>query len=505
MTLDRPSRRQFLAGASALAVAGLTSTEALACRRHRACYCPGPNFLPPPPMLHVRQNVAALAEWQLASLRRGVAFMKQLPPTDPRSWRFQANIHGTTEATTNPLFNQCEHNSLLFLAWHRGYLYYFERILRWASGDPALALPYWDWTAARALPAPFRTPADPGNPLYDGTRHINDGSPLPVEVVVDNLNTALNFVPFVQGDHLGFSHSLENSPHGDVHDLINGNMGAVNTAANDPIFWLHHCNIDRVWDRWLSLGGGRADPQDPGWRGKTYSFSDESGRVVTHTVRELLDFARFAYRYDNVPNPPAAATPGEQPPVRIGDAPKLIRAASTLKEDQPQAADGKPLGFKPETVKLNLAERHAAALKSAAEGARPASSGRIVLQIEGLSAAESPDFVYAVYLNLPEDETSAEKVKLHYVETISFFGRTAADRQAHDHGEKRSTQAFDVTPVVARLREVGRWKPDALSVTLRPLTAVAPKGEEEQVRKRAAQSAERAKATYKSIHLLVAP
>jgi hypothetical protein len=32
------------------------------------------------------------------------------------------------------------------------------------------------------------------------------------------------------------------------------------TAAQDPIFWLHHANIDRLWERWLQLGGGRANP-----------------------------------------------------------------------------------------------------------------------------------------------------------------------------------------------------------------------------------------------------
>ena len=116
-------------------------------------------------------------------------------------------------------------------------------------------------------------------------------------------------------------------------------MGAVNTAANDPIFWLHHCNIDRIWNRWLNRGEGRADPRDSGWLGKTYSFADDTGQVVTHTIRELLDMARFAYYYDNVPNPSAEGVPGGRPPERVGEASKPIRAASTLKDDQPQAAE----------------------------------------------------------------------------------------------------------------------------------------------------------------------
>jgi Common central domain of tyrosinase/Polyphenol oxidase middle domain len=233
--------------------------------------------------------------------------MKALPASDPRSWRFQANIHGTLDPASNPLFNQCEHGTLLFLAWHRGYLYYFERILRWAAGDPELTLPYWDWTTAPALPDPYRTPASPSNPLYDATRMINDGSALPPDVVVDDLNTALNFVPFPPNGSIGFSPSLEGSPHGAVHVLVGGNMGSVPTAANDPIFWLHHGNMDRIWDRWLNLGGGRLNPSDAAFLDTPYSFADETGGTVTVKVRDIISSLQLGYRYDDVPNPPNAA------------------------------------------------------------------------------------------------------------------------------------------------------------------------------------------------------
>jgi Common central domain of tyrosinase len=63
---------------------------------------------------------------RLVSLKRGIVAMKALPDSDPRSWHFQANIHGTIDPVTNPLFNQCEHHTLQCLAWHRGYLYTFR-------------------------------------------------------------------------------------------------------------------------------------------------------------------------------------------------------------------------------------------------------------------------------------------------------------------------------------------------------------------------------------------
>ena len=92
--------------------------------------------------------------------------------TDPTSYRFQANIHGTEDTATNSQemqsWDQCEHGSFYFFAWHRMYPYFFHRILRAAAQDPNLVLPYWNWgnSAQRSLPLPFRQPADASNPLY---------------------------------------------------------------------------------------------------------------------------------------------------------------------------------------------------------------------------------------------------------------------------------------------------------------------------------------------------
>src|SRR5262249_22304501 len=68
------------------------------------------------------------------------------------------------------VFNQCPHGNWLFLPWHRAYLHYFERILRWAAHDPALTPPYRNYSAPRQpeLPPAFRAAKADGqpNPLY---------------------------------------------------------------------------------------------------------------------------------------------------------------------------------------------------------------------------------------------------------------------------------------------------------------------------------------------------
>ncbi len=434
--------------------------------------------------------------------------MKALPDSDPLSWRFQANIHGTLDPVTSPLFNNCQHGKLLFLAWHRGYLYYFERILRQASGDPNLTLPYWGWTTAPALPEPYRLPASPSNSLYEGSRNINDGSALPPHVVVDDLNTALAQIPFPPSGFVGFSRSLEGSPHGAVHVLIGGLMGSVPTAANDPIFWLHHGNIDRVWNRWLNLNAGRVNPSDAAYLDTPYSFADEHGNTVTRTVRELSNSEQLGYAYDDVPNPPAAPSPAARSHVMSAVmGPQSLRAASTHEGDAPPA-ERKSLGFKPETVKLPLAPQHGAAFKAKAAAASPDKPGAILLQIEGLSVAEVPNFTYAVYLNLPEEEVDPARVKSHYVGSLNFFGKDSdhAGQPHHDHADgKALVDTFDVTAVVARLQKANRWNPDAVSVTLRPLTPIPPKGGEEKLRQRSEASAEKAKISYQRINLLVTP
>ena len=80
------------------------------------------------------------------------------------------------------------HGSWWFLAWHRAYLYFHERILGALIGDPTFALPYWDWDSCTDDPKDMtgrnRFPGEvygfptsdstaaAANPLYDTTRAV---------------------------------------------------------------------------------------------------------------------------------------------------------------------------------------------------------------------------------------------------------------------------------------------------------------------------------------------
>ena len=496
MTRNGNSRRSFLgilgAGSAWL---GASTVEACCFGRHKHRYCqpvcpqpwvpPTPPQPPTPPDVtptsFVRQDISQLGS-QLESLRIGVERMKSLPPTDPRSWAFQANMHGTEGPVTSPLFNQCQHESALFFAWHRGYLYYFERILRWASGDPSLTLPYWDWSNQSALPEPYRLPADSSNPLYQEGRLLNDGSPLNKAIVVDALSTALDNPDFSNPDQTGFTWSLEASPHGAVHIAIGGLMAHVPTAANDPIFWLHHCNIDRLWDFWLNLGDGRANLADPTYLNTTFSYADEAGATVTHRVRDIQESRTLGYRYSSVPNPRPNAFAAASAAVAMAAMPAMGHFPMMAAPGEP--AEPKPLGLKTETITVNSAPPPVRAMATPGMGGVQAAPARTVVTVRDIEFDKLPELSYGVYVNVPEGVEPSDATADHLVGVINFFGKDTG-HDAGGHGgvmagmgrAKRFSQAFDATRVVARLKTKGLYDDRApVRVSLRPLVSNPPAG-----------------------------
>jgi len=109
--------------------------------------------------------------------------------------------------------------------------------------------------------------------------------------------------------------ALETTPHDTVHVDIGGWMGSINLSARDPIFYLHHANIDRLWKRWLALGGGRQDPvSDQVWMNTMFTFFDENGQQVQLSGKDILDtVGQLNYCYDDEPGcimpPPAQKIP----------------------------------------------------------------------------------------------------------------------------------------------------------------------------------------------------
>ncbi|HEX5145228.1 MAG TPA: tyrosinase family protein [Mycobacterium sp.] len=255
---------------------------------------------------------------------RAVAAMQSLPATQVNSWLWAANTHGTPPGTpASPWWNQCAHGSHFFLPWHRGYLRWFEKIVSAHLGDDNWALPYWDYSDpanpnATQIPPEFTVPtrtvdgASVPNPLFlDATDR--PGQPVAEDV---DIVSALSETLFVDDPTQGFggvtgpepTHGmLEQLPHDFVHVDIGGDTGLMRTpslAARDPIFWLHHSNIDRLWEIWRGLSGSLELTAEDGipagviteWNSADFTFGGPNA-IDRYSIDQLLDMSDTALNY----------------------------------------------------------------------------------------------------------------------------------------------------------------------------------------------------------------
>ena len=389
-------------------------------------------------LCRVRPNIASLTPAQLAALKTGVQTMMGRSASDPTSWSYQAAMHYTFTTPTLPLWNGCQHGTIQFLGWHRLFLYYFERILRKASGSPSLMLPFWNWTASRAMPAPF-IDSTPGNPLFTTHRGsgINGGALLPTSAVA--ITTPMADIPFND-----FTSDLEGTPHGAVHVACGGWMGSVPTAAQDPIFWLHHCNIDRLWEVWIAKAGGRANPTAASWRNQTFSFFDETGTERTVPVSKGLDTCKgLGYKYP--------------PPLKLFPLPWLLIAQlSEIRAAEIQVPAGAPsaraeLGGRAAELKLPL----------------PAGS-HVYLAFDDISVDE-PEGYYEIYLNPPAGKAPAPEDP-SYAGNLVLFGLSDKERAVHKMTDGMAMgpprRVFDITRKLPQLRAVKGFDTAAVRIVL---------------------------------------
>ena len=258
---------------------------------------------------------------QYTSFLNAVRTMKSnTNASSPSSWEYWTDVH----------VNYCPHGIAYFLAWHRGYLYYFEQQLRTVSGDNALCVPYWYYYKYPQIPAEFTDPAT-NNPLYmprTGTNVYNALTLSPFASTVWN---------FQRGTANAFEPQIEAGPHNPVHNLIGGEMANM-TSPRDPIFYLHHANIDRLCHAW-ALPDGKGIPRtsnpynpltdSPYWAGSfTYSSTLTMPRYKTYYPGWL----NFDYADNSKPTslPPSAQTNPDSPIklVQAQVAPILTRPAA---------------------------------------------------------------------------------------------------------------------------------------------------------------------------------
>ena len=260
--------------------------------------------------LRIRKNAVDLSDDERQAFVDGVLQMKISGVYDN-----YVNTHLNTGIRCDTAFDgtlttieACAHQSPAFLPWHRQYIWEFETDLldaaRTVGGGTTVltGLPYWEWSVDnssilfpwtddflggdgdsgsnnRVTTGPFRSGEwDPvGGTTAGGTsttylqRNFQTSAGIFQDLIVTgNLASSSDIIDLVTDftapydvapwtgnqspdSGLSFRSDLE-MIHNAVHVAIQGHMVSAN-SPDDPVFFLHHGEIDRIWHRWQAIHG----------------------------------------------------------------------------------------------------------------------------------------------------------------------------------------------------------------------------------------------------------
>lgn len=398
----------------------------------------------------------------------------------------------------------CTHSSPYFTTWHRWYLYYFERICREMCKDTSFMLPYWNYASnigsSLQLPAKFMDPNarlifdDRGlgfaNPQGTGPQNVamNNGGYMPYPLI--NYGPCLTAKVMFPSDtnfaapspppnnpayyNMGLTGRLECVPHDMVHDSVGGWMGNVPAAAGDPVFFVHHCQIDRLYASWeaepgvsYNWGNSPTQPSEQTWKDRTAYFANEKGKLVQVKLGGAINTEALGYKYDNLAAPPpvpvaaVAAAPAAAPAV-------AVRLAAMRSNNFSVGSGGGTTTLAPEP--------------GLTAGAAP-SNATTTLVLAGIKLLRRPPAPLSVFINLPKG-TAPELNSPYYVGTLNLFnfdlgtGGLMAHSEDGGHGDTMAVPAaearFDVTEVLQQQRAKSLWDGGAVTVTITTIGADRP-------------------------------
>ena len=379
--------------------------------------------------MRTRKSIYALNATEIAELRLAFQKLRALPATDPRAWLAQGNVHcwycaGDMSTAADV------HTTWAFMPWHRDYLYMLEKILGQLVNNPSFALPYWDWNTPGAcpttgnhqqMPPPYtpKTVSSAANSLFDCYRQAVSTSTMSSSVVVNQTTTIMNnynTFPLFFGS-LTSSAALWPGPHGYVH-LFVGNlavgpaktdMGVLETASRDPLFWAHHANIDRLWDVWVARYGTPAYPSNFLSQNWTFWNQGSPSHLIRITAADAANrSARMHYQY---------ATPSCTPSSPI--TPMLLEEPETLE-----------VGANPQTF---TTEARPAARKFTLGGS---TGHHVVLHLEEVTVPSDESAILRIFVGRP-NATAAVMEDDHLVHELyivpSHEPGTVHGKAAHQH------------------------------------------------------------------------
>lgn len=465
----------------------------------------------------IRKNVWDLDEWapEILWYARGVAKMKARPAADPLSWRYFAAIHGYYDFLFTPeelpsqdeidrFWDQCQHATWYFLPWHRGYIHAWEQTLRaeivQLEGPADWAVPYWNYfkPGQDGLPKAFVSPNWPdgegNNPLFEtqrfGTRARVES--LSLNALKVPVFTSRDMADSFGGGETGFAHfgqfagHLESDPHNNVHGDVGrgGLMSDPGTAALDPIFWLHHANIDRLWQVWLQAPNqNHANPAEDTWRKGPASLGEREfvmpfpgSPAWIFAPEDVVDLAALDTSYDDVAAPPQPA--GVVARLRrLGASPEAIEMLGEtefLPADKETSVIGaSPTGLKLQengirtAVRLDTDSRRELVGSLEALTAIPA---KVFLNLENITGQHDPTSLM-VYVGVQDAAVPSHHPK-KFAGRITLFGVSRASLADGPHGGTGLNFALDITDILDDLYLKGELHEDQLTVALVPMDPV---------------------------------
>jgi tyrosinase len=465
------------------------------------------------------------------------------PIKDPRytylNWKNIKYISASAQIGTVPstkitdlFWDQCQHATWFFPPWHRGYLVALENILRdiitQLKGPAAWALPYWNYLGQSTeytesdIPPAFtmqELPDGTPNPLFVAERYGpnvevgNDEYQANDQCQWDTIYSEAAppakpgpgdlFGYFYGGGETGFLHAggsetgdLEMNPHNYVHGMIGGEnnkqqsglMGVPNNAGLDPVFYLHHANIDRMWSAW-NVTGGNKNPADTDWlsgpelngNSRFVMPLDAKGTPWYYTPADVVDTTSvkynggvYDYTYDDLSLTSYNTTPPAAQPINI--AARFAKLGVTMLEKtilMPINKNSELVGASKGPITLNSTETHASvklnppswksvseSFSKAAFAATPVVPDEVFLQLEGVKGGTDTNFI-SVYVN---DE---------FVKSVSLFGLLNASLKDTDHGGGGLDFKFNITNIIDNLHLSGNIDVDALNIQIKTKNALA--------------------------------
>lgn len=448
------------------------------------------------------------------------------PPTVP--------IGGQLRPPSSTQFwDQCQHQTWFFAPWHRGYLLALEAQIRAdvtrLGGPSTWALPYWDYFGDGEqynIPPAFTQQTLPGggpnpvpNPLFVTARYGPDSTgtdiyvptpeaiekhpdppfgPVTQDCMLDTIFAGDQTTPEFGGPDTtalgcfwhggGKSGDLENNPHNLVHVYVGGPntqglMGDPGLAALDPIFYLHHANIDRMWAGWNQVLGN-ANPTEGNWLNGPGACGDAvfampmpGPSTWVYTPQDVNSLSQLNYEYesyDSLPKPKPAPVQLSERLTKLGaeafaqrvnagaalNVRKKVELVGASKESMPVQGSGVRT-----TVTLDPAARSkvAASLAAPSETAPP---DRVFLNLENVRGTQNAS-VLSVFINLPLGADPKDHPEL-LAGSVGLFGLRQSSQPDESHGGQGLSFSLEITRIVDALHLSDGLKQDSLQVTVVP-------------------------------------